>query len=137
MQKFTQKLIAFMTGRYGLYARGFDTLSKWMFYISLGLTVISIPFFGVVRLILSVAAFALLGWVIFRFLSKNINARQNENMRFIRMTDDLRMLFGGMTEGDKKIYRCPKCRTKVRVPKGRGKIRITCPKCKAEFIKKT
>lgn len=39
--------------------------------------------------------------------------------------------------GTKKLYRCPKCHQTIRVPKGRGKIAISCPKCRFEFIKKT
>ena len=36
-----------------------------------------------------------------------------------------------------RFFKCPQCKQTVRVPKGRGKICITCPKCKTEFIKKS
>ncbi len=36
-----------------------------------------------------------------------------------------------------KIYKCPKCRQKLRVPRGKGKIRISCRRCQYEFIRKT
>ena len=38
---------------------------------------------------------------------------------------------------DEKIFRCPKCHQMIRVPKGRGKIAIRCPKCKFEFIRRS
>ena len=137
MQKFTQKLLVFMAGRYGLYARGFDTLCKCIFFASLAFYIAAIPFRGLIGFILRLIGIALFAWCVFRFLSKDIHARQRENMGFIRILDNIKLFFGGKTDGDKKIFRCPKCRTKVRVPKGRGKIRITCPKCKAEFIKRS
>ena len=133
-----EKFMRFMTGRYGLYSRGFDTLSKWVFFIALGLNVISwfVPW-NTVRIIIGTVSVGLFAWDIYRFFSRNIAARQNENMRFIRLLDNIVLTFGGKTEGDRMIYRCPKCRTKVRVPKGKGKIKITCPKCKKEFVRKT
>ena len=36
-----------------------------------------------------------------------------------------------------RYFRCPQCRATVRVPRGKGKIRITCPKCKHQFVKKS
>ena len=36
-----------------------------------------------------------------------------------------------------KYYKCPTCKQVVRVPKGRGKIEINCPKCHTKFIKRT
>jgi len=79
-------------------------------------------------------------YVLFRLLSKNIAARKRENERFLRVTKPL-------TEGvrnrslrfrDRKAHKylsCPACRHTLRVPRGKGKIRITCPKCGERFTK--
>ena len=133
------RFYAFMIGRYGAYSGGLDTLSKWLFFASLGLTVtgIFLPHMSIARLIVNAVALGLFALVIFRFLSKNINARVQANMKFIRLLDNVLIILNIKSEGDKRIFRCPKCRAKVRVPKGKGKIRITCPKCRHEFIKKT
>ena len=74
--------------------------------------------------------FGLLGYGLFRTLSRNIYARQKENRWFRRWWDRLR-------DRKNRYYRCPKCRQTVRVPKGKGKISIRCPKCGEKFIKKT
>lgn len=34
---------------------------------------------------------------------------------------------------DYKIIGCSKCNTRMRVPKNRAKIRVTCPKCNHQF----
>ena len=41
------------------------------------------------------------------------------------------------TDKNHKIFQCGKCGQMIRVPKGKGKIAITCPNCKQEFIKRT
>ncbi len=41
------------------------------------------------------------------------------------------------TDKNHKIFQCGKCGQMIRVPKGKGKIAITCPSCKQEFIKRT
>ena len=41
------------------------------------------------------------------------------------------------SDAEHRIFRCPKCDQRVRVPRGRGKISITCPKCGHEFIKRS
>ncbi len=70
-----------------------------------------------------------------RSFSKNIHQRSKENDQFIKLRDQL------MTKTTKpqttKIFRCPNCSQKVRVPKGRGKIEITCPKCGHHFDKRS
>ncbi|MBO2527292.1 MAG: hypothetical protein CW335_03815, partial [Clostridiales bacterium] len=72
----------------------------------------------------------LLGFSLFRTFSRNIYTRQKENRRF-------RQLWTRLRDRKNRYYRCPKCRQTVRVPKGRGKISIRCPKCGEKFIKKT
>ena len=80
--------------------------------------------------ILYLLMLALLGFGIFRMLSRNIYARQKENRKF-------RQLWTCLTDRKNRYFRCPKCKQTVRVPRKRGKINITCPKCGERFIKKT
>lgn len=75
-------------------------------------------------------ALALFGYTMFRILSRNIAARQKENRAYLRFRSRL-------ADQEHRYYACPKCNQTVRVPKGRGKIRIKCPSCGEQFIKKT
>jgi peptidoglycan/LPS O-acetylase OafA/YrhL len=67
---------------------------------------------------------------IFRSLSRNIYKRYEENRKFL-------VFFQKLKDKDHRYYNCPRCRQQVRVPKGKGKISITCPKCREKFIKTT
>ena len=103
--------------------------------------------------IISYLAIALLIWGFYRMLSKNISQRYRENAVFLKYWHGFLQWFrtsSGRFErwrertlsrmNDKKThkyYRCPNCKNTLRVPKGRGKIVITCPVCHTEFIKKT
>ena len=137
----------FMYGRYG----GNDQLSMFLFVLYLILLVLGSIFRrGVPGSGLSVAGTILqtLCWVVvlfyfFRCFSKNIYKRSAENQKFLRMWYPVQNYFKFLKlcfrerNGVKKLYRCPKCHQTIRVPRGRGKIAITCPKCRFEFIKKT
>ena len=79
---------------------------------------------------LSVLMLALLAVNLFRCFSRNISKRQKENKR-------LRNFLTRLKDRNHRYYRCPGCRQRVRVPKGRGKINIRCPKCGNRFVKKT
>lgn len=77
-----------------------------------------------------------------RMFSKNIQKRYRENLFFKAKFDPIKNKIVGIAKGTNarkthKFLKCPKCRQKIRVPKGRGKIKITCPNCKDNFIKKT
>ena len=82
-----------------------------------------------------------LGFSVFRMLSRNIEARRKENLMFLKIVWPFKnwTQYTSRKVKDKthKYYKCPKCKAVLRVPKGRGKIQITCAKCKHEFIKKT
>ena len=130
MKNFFQKLRAatnrFMQGRYGL-----DRLNSVLLWVSLGLAVLSVIIGYVpVRLGLTFFAYGLMGVAIFRALSHNTYKRYRENRWFLLQLDRIK-------DRNHKYYTYPKCRQSVRVPKGKGKIAITCPKCKEKFIKKT
>ncbi len=128
------RLERFMAGRYGM-----DQLSRFIDFVALALLIVSI--FVRFPLIFYIAA-ALIVWSYFRMFSRNIGKRSMENERFLAIWD--RLTARGQNrryyQEQRKIYRyfrCPGCRQKVRVPRGKGKICITCPKCRMEFIRKS
>lgn len=90
---------------------------------------------------LSVLGFVILGLAYYRMLSRNISARAQENGVFLRgwyrVRNSWNGLVGRLGDRNHRYYRCPNCRQRLRVPRGRGTIAITCPKCHREFVKKT
>ena len=124
----------FMYGRYGT-----DQLSRFLSFAALALLVISL---FVKNPIFYLGALAILVWSYFRTFSRNTSKRYVENEKFLNLTSKFTGFFrnGKVYHEQRKIYRfytCPQCRQKVRVPKGKGKICITCPKCRTEFVKKS
>ncbi len=122
----------FMTGRYGA-----DNLSKFLLKFILVLWVLSM---FIRSSLLYMLALLLMGYVYFRMFSKNISKRYQENQRFLKTKNQLLGKFRSKKSemAQRKthhIYRCPGCRQKIRVPRGKGRICITCPKCKIEFTK--
>ena len=78
----------------------------------------------------------------FRFLSRNIAKRRAENDRFLMFWGPFKQKVRRSIQKfrDRKNYKffhCPACRNVLRVPRGKGKIQITCPKCGERFIRKT
>ena len=115
----------FMAGRYGT-----DKLNMLLLGIGVMASLLSVLIpFAPVCLTLSLISYILMGWVIFRTLSRNTYKRYQENRRFLLWKQKL-------TDRQHRYYNCPRCRQQVRVPRGKGKISITCPKCKEKFIKK-
>ena len=116
----------FMRGRYGT-----DKLNTAILVVAL-ITCIVTMFVnnGTAQLLLMVLYYALVFVVIFRTLSRNTYKRYQENRKFL-------LFFQRLKDRQHRYYDCPRCRQQVRVPRGKGKISITCPKCKEKFIKKT
>ena len=122
MQKFKAWLFRVMTGRYGM-----DQLNAAMMVASAVTALLSM----VTRsFVLLVVTYVLLGYAVFRAMSRQQYQRYQENRRYLMMLDRFR-------DRKNRYYKCPKCRQMVRVPRGKGKISITCPKCGTKFIKKT
>jgi len=124
----------FMIGRYGP-----DHLNIAMIILSLVLSLTN-GIFGVRPLLY--ISYALMVLALFRMLSRNILRRRRENDIFIRYWWPIRTKFAKFFSGlrDRKTHRyfsCPSCSNTLRVPKGKGKLQITCPKCGERFIRKT
>ena len=129
-----EKLRRFMIGRYGT-----DGLNQFLSIASLVLLLIAI--------VSRVSLFTWLGLVLlvlcyYRSLSRNISKRTEENYRYYTLKDRVDNKFKGWKEqwANRKVYhyyRCPQCRQKLRVPRGRGRIQISCPRCGTQFIKKS
>ena len=80
--------------------------------------------------------------ILFRTFSRNVTKRYRENQIFLKFWNPIKNWFSKQKRRfhDRKFYRyykCPNCKQTLRVPKGPGKIKITCPKCRTQFIKKT
>lgn len=131
-----------MYGRYGN-----DQLNRALSVLILLLLIVSF-FFGfsetgsTARSFLLVIVLALLIYTYFRMLSKNLSARRAENAKFLAKTARLRdwwQLRRDMWNQRKeyKFFKCPSCKAVMRVPKGKGKIRIICKKCGTAFEKNT
>ena len=128
-----------MAGRYGN-----DQLGNFLFVGYLLFFVLQFVFRGtMISLVLILFSYFMIVLYFFRCFSRNIYKRQMENQKFLKAWNPVKNYFKfcrlRMKErsGTKKLYRCPKCHQTIRVPKGRGKIAISCPKCRFEFIKKT
>jgi len=128
-----EKLQRFMWGRYGN-----DKFNQFLMICAMVLLVVSMflpgPFY-LVAVIVMVYAY-------FRMFSRNIAKRAAENQLYLAKTLKIRNAFARKKNemGQRKqyhIYKCPSCKQKIRVPRGRGRIAITCRKCGNEFIKKS
>lgn len=125
LQKLRTGVDRFMQGRYGM-----DRLSSVLLWVSVALAVVAMFLPGFVGLVITLLAYLLMGTAVFRALSRSTYKRYLENRRFLQLLDQIK-------DREHRYYSCPKCRQSVRVPRGKGKIAITCPKCKEKFIKKT
>ena len=116
----------FMEGRYGT-----DKLN--MAILGMGVAACLIAVFipvAAVDLLLTTVSYGLMFWAIFRTMSRNTYKRYQENRKFLMFMDRIK-------DRQHRYFDCPRCHQPVRVPKGKGKIAITCPKCREKFIKKT
>ena len=115
-----------MTGRYGT-----DRLNMVILVAGLISSLLSTLLQqSIARFVFVILSYALMIWAIFRMLSRNTYKRYAENRRYL-------MLINRVKDRNNRYFTCPKCHQAVRVPRGKGKIAITCPRCKERFIKKT
>jgi ribosomal protein S27E len=123
-----------MTGRYGP-----DHLGVAMIVVSLVISLLNgiIHFMPIVYI-----SYLILLLAVFRMLSRNITRRRAENDKFIRYWWPVRTRLSRSWANIKhrkthRFLKCPGCGNTLRVPKGKGRLQITCPKCGERFFRKT
>lgn len=126
-----------MEGRYGS-----DQLSRAINIVVCVLAVIALIGSSTWLSVLWYPALILLVYSYYRMLSRNIYKRQQENQWYLDKTARLRSKFRMGKDQfrqrkDYKFFTCPRCNTTVRVPRGKGTINITCPKCRERFTRKS
>lgn len=133
-----EKLRQFMQGRYGA-----DQYSRFLLGAAL-VCIVAAMFFSrnIVGLILDYTGLALLIYSYYRILSRNVSKRYEENRKYLSWISKIRGRFQReknlmSQRKDFHIYTCPGCKQKIRIPRGKGKIEISCPKCGTKFVKRS
>lgn len=123
----------FMSGRYGS-----DQFSMFLSILALILLVLGMFVSG----ILYYVGLIVLIYSYFRMFSRNIQKRYAENQWYLARSSAVREWFSRLRNrfaqrGTYRYFKCPHCKQAIRIPKGRGRVSITCPKCGTQFIRKS
>lgn len=134
MNRWRARLAEFMAGRYGA-----DRLGQFLIGVSFAILVAGM---FVRKPWVEIAAIVILIISYYRMFSRNVGKRyaeeqKFEGMRFVVMEKFRKFKYKLREKKEYHIYKCPSCGQKIRVPRGKGKISIHCPKCNTDFIKKS
>ena len=133
LEKLKAGLQKFMSGR-----RGADELSMALLIAGLILSLLS----GILRLnILYFLGLALYVFAIFRMLSRNLEKRYAENAAYLKLwqgaSSNTKQFFNRMKNMKKyRYFKCPECKSRLRLPRGVGEVTVTCGKCRHAFKQK-
>ena len=122
----------FMYGRYGM-----DGLGQFLMWTAVASLLLS---WFVARPFFNTLAMVLLLWGYFRMFSRNVQKRYQENCMYYRYVNKVKEFFKKQKSYIQQrkthhIYKCPQCKQKIRIPRGKGRVAITCRRCGTEFIK--
>lgn len=129
-----EKLRRFMIGRYGV-----DELDRFLLVVTLVFIGINLFVHSMILYTIGTAALIL---CYARMLSRNIGRRFQENQKYLHyefLVKERMKKWKYQLEQRKKyhIYKCPNCKQKIRIPRGKGKVSIHCPKCNTDFIRRS
>ena len=118
---------------------GADQFSRFLSYVALALIVANLFVRSTALWVLALLA---LVYTYYRMFSKNVARRREENGKYLQLQYKLTVGVKNCADRWKQrkefvFFRCPGCRAMLRVPRGKGKIRVTCRKCGNAFEKKT
>ena len=121
---------------------GNDQLNLFLLGLDVVLLIVASFVRGSAGRVLYLLTFALLGWTYYRMLSKNVYKRREENGKYLQIRYRVFAKLKALKERwvqrkDYKFFQCPSCHAVLRVPRGRGKIKIVCRKCGNTFIGKS
>lgn len=124
-----EKLRRFLAGRYGV-----DQLNKFLVILAFVLFLMSSIFRNRLYYFLGIVVW---GIELYRMMSRNYYKRMDENQLYLNLygkfKHQLLCLRNNLKDKQHKYYTCPKCYKMVRVPRGKGKISISCPSCSTRF----
>lgn len=127
--KIREAFARFMYGR-----NGADKLYNCCVISSLVLLLLNLIFR---TFVLEILAYALFGYALFRFLSRNVYKRQEENRRFLCFWAKIRNRFSTLkarlTDREHAYRKCPSCKSQLRLPRKKGKHTVRCPRCGVTF----
>lgn len=135
--KFRERLNRFMYGRYGM-----DPFGRFLLIAAFVLVVVSMFTGGVVNAVLWALGLAALVWCYARMLSRRHDKRRRENDKYLRAKSAVKRWFDSVKtrwsqRKEFRFFRCPSCHALLRVPKGKGKIQLTCRRCGNRFERKS
>lgn len=119
---------------------GVDFLSKTMIVVALILSLINLKFKN--RVIEVITMILIVYFGIFRVFSVNKYQRMIENQKFAKAVKPMTDFFEkykirASNSKDKKYIKCPNCKKEMKIPRNKGKIKVTCPHCGHKFVKKS
>ncbi len=123
-----------LQGRYGI-----DHFTGFLMKTALVLMLLSL--LDVLSFLYSVAIL-LVGYGLFRMLSRNFQKRRAENSAYLQLNYKFQVAMKEQkvrmeSRGEYKYFRCRQCHKLLRVPRGRGKLNVTCPQCGKKMIQKS
>ncbi len=132
-----EKLLRFMQGR-----NGNDAFNRFLLGLELVLLLISFLLRGFAARLFNALFLLLLVYIYYRMFSRDLYKRSAENAWYWEKRNRFVARFRLLKERwlqrkDFRFFSCPSCHTTLRVPKGRGKIKIVCRKCGTSFVRKS
>ena len=144
LQRFSASMRRFMIGRYGVDQLNIFLLASAVVLSIIGMILSRLGLVcSIIGMVVTLLSYVLLGCYLFRFLSRNPDKRFLENRRYLSWkakifgSQRVKNRMARLADRQHRYFRCPNCKQTVRVPRGRGKISIRCPRCSEKFIRKS
>lgn len=130
-----QKVAEWMRGR-----QGPDDLARFSVNLAILILIVNLVLgiFGINASWLAWVELALVAYALFRMMSRNLGARLRENAAFLKALGPVRPWLQNPRAASAELraykhVRCTSCKQRVRVPRGKGRLRVTCPRCHTKF----